>query len=64
MYCVLMLSVAPMFLLLQKGHLQPLDNLVRGRSPTFQLQHGHHAHWEQEVRFMFTKQPSHGCHGY
>lgn len=34
----------------QKGHLQPLDDLVRGRPPTFQLQHGHHADWQQEVR--------------
>lgn len=45
----------------QKGHLQPLDNLVRGCSPTFQLQYGHHAHRQQKVK-LFCLFPGMGTH--
>lgn len=40
--------------LFQEGHLLPLDDLVRGCAPAFQLQHGHYAHWQQEVCFCFA----------
>lgn len=33
----------------QEGHVQPPDDVAGGRETALQLQHGHHAHREQEV---------------
>ncbi len=32
-----------------QGHLQPPHHQTGGRQAALKLQHGHHAHWEQEV---------------